>query len=389
MLSLTASLADHGVSEKRGFLPSADPLDRLSPNFDAWEEAAHGLPKLLMTDHVRERLEALPEFQLDLIFSEREFRRAMSLLSYLGHAYVWCGERPATHLPAKLAAPWHAVATRLGRPPVLSYASYSLDNWFRFDASRPPVLGNIGLLQNFLAGEDEEWFILVHVDIEYRAAPAIASLIGTQQAAIDGDVTTLKECLATIGDSLDGMYATMRRMTERCDPYIYYHRVRPYIHGWKNHPDLPDGLVYEGIEEYGETPQKFRGETGAQSAIVPCLDAVLGVYHEADELKTYLMEMREYMPPEHRGFLRRLESQPSVREFVKSSADAELRDRYDRCVSGVEEFRSLHLEYAAKFIFQQAQTDPKNPHAVGTGGTPFMKYLKKHRDETADTVIRG
>ena len=45
--------------------------------------------------------------------------------------------------------------------------------------------------------------------------------------------------------------------------------------------------------------------------------------------------------------------------------------------------RTLHLDYAGRYIFRQAQTDPKNPHAVGTGGTPFMQYLKKHRDETA------
>jgi hypothetical protein len=32
------------------------------------------------------------------------------------------------------------------------------------------------LLQNFLAGVDESWFRLVHVDIEARAAPAVAAL---------------------------------------------------------------------------------------------------------------------------------------------------------------------------------------------------------------------
>jgi indoleamine 2,3-dioxygenase len=60
-----------------------------------------------------------------------------------------------------------------------------------------------------------------------------------------------------------------------------------------------------------------------------------------------------------------------------------LTDVYNACVEGVESFRSLHLEYAARYIFSQAQTGEKNPHAVGTGGTPFMQYLKKHRDETA------
>jgi indoleamine 2,3-dioxygenase len=172
-------------------------------------------------------------------------------------------------------------------------------------------------------------------------------------------------------------------MPEWCDPYIYYHRVRPYIHGWKNHPDLPDGVVYEDVAAYAGEPQQFRGETGAQSAIVPALDAMLGIGHKDDMLRMYLMEMRTYMPPPHRVFIESLEARGSVRSFVRQSGHAKLIQAYNACVEGVERFRALHLEYAATYIFRQAQTDRKNPHAVGTGGTPFMDYLKKHRDETA------
>jgi len=383
MHSSTAPLADFQISDTRGFLPNTDPLDRLPSDFEPWETAAHGLPKLLMSDDVREHLAALPPFPLHKLANESELRRAMVVLSYIGHAYVWGGERPATVLPERIAVPWYAVATKLGRPPVLSYASYCLDNWYRFDGNREPELGNIGLIQNFLAGEDEEWFILIHVDIELAAAQAVTTLADSQQAALQNDVEGATRGLQRIGQSMQGMLETMRRMPERCDPYIYYHRVRPYIHGWKNHPDLPDGLIYEGVAEYEGRPQTFRGETGAQSAIVPSLDAVLGVYHEADDLKAYLIEMRDYMPPAHRAFIDHLESKPSVRDFVLKSGNQELQGAYDLCVHGLEQFRSIHLEFAAKYIFQQAQTDAKNPHAVGTGGTPFMRYLKKHRDETA------
>ncbi len=336
-----------------------------------------------MTDRLRATLSALPPFPANRIGTEAELRRAMALLSYLGHAYVWGGSQAADVLPARLAVPWHAVAGRLGRPPVLSYASYALDNWIRFDTAMEPELGNIALIQNFLGGEDEEWFILIHVDIERRAAPAIRRLPVAQELARERAHEKLTDELEGIAQALDGMVATMRRMPERCDPYIYYRRVRPYIHGWRNHPDLPNGLVYEGVEEYDGKPKQIRGETGAQSTIVPCLDAVLGVEHQEDILRTYLMEMREYMPSRHRAFLESLEAAGSIRSQVRKSKSPALIRVYDRCVALVEEFRSIHLQYAATYIHKQAQTDSKNPHAVGTGGTPFMRYLKKHRDETS------
>jgi indoleamine 2,3-dioxygenase len=55
---------------------------------------------------------------------------------------------------------------------------------------------------------------------------------------------------------------------------------------------------------------------------------------------------------------------------------------YDACLRWLEAFRSLHLEYAASYIHTQGG-GAANPSDVGTGGTPFMRYLAKHRDETA------
>ena len=385
---MQTSIAAFEISSERGFLPLQDPLMCLPKEFEPWESIAHCLPKLLVSDQVHRTIQELPPFPMEAIHDDRELERAMLLLSYLGHAYVWGGIQPQLKLPAVLAAPWYHVAERLGRPPVLSYSSYALHNYFRLDPSREIECGNLGLIQNFLGGIDEEWFILIHVEIERKAAPALAALHPCLDAAESRNAEQLEASLSQVASSLHAIYATLARMPEHCDPYIYYHRVRPYIHGWKNHPDIPEGVVYDGVQAYGGRPQQFRGETGAQSAIVPSLDAALGVRHKQDELSSYLREMRTYMPPAHRAFIETLEARTPMRAFVERAGRPGLTEAFNACVASLEAFRSLHLEYAAAYIFRQAQADAKNPHAVGTGGTPFMPYLKKHRDETAEFMVK-
>lgn len=373
------------VDRERGFLPSPDPLDRLPSAFASWEAIAHDLPKLLVAGIIRSVVERLPVLDAAPLKGDREYRRAMLVLSFLGHAYVWGGPEPVNRIPAGLAVPWYEVSQRLGRPPVLSYASYALDNWRRVDPDGPIELGNIVLRQNFLAGLDEEWFVLVHVAIEARAAPALTAIVRAQNAVVDDHPQELAEELALTAQALQKMHEILLRMPEACDPHIYYNRVRPYLHGWSNHPALPDGLIYEGVEAYGGKPQMFRGETGAQGSIVPSLDAALGIRHEEDLLHTYLMEMRDYMPPKHRAFIEAIEQGPSIRRYVLDQRKRcpSLCDAYNACIHWLELFRSTHLEYAERYIQKQSQRGAHNPVEVDTGGTPFIPYLKKHRDETA------
>jgi len=187
------------------------------------------------------------------------------------------------------------------------------------------------------------------------------------------------------------MIVTLRRMPEYCGPYIYYHRVRPYIHSGKNNPAVPDGVIYDGVGFYHGKPMQFRGETRAQSGIIPALDAVLGIAQERDELRTYLMEMRDYMPSGHRAFVEAVERQSAIRAFVSGAGAGHkpVVEFYNGCLASVEAFSSIHMEFAASYIFGQAQSACSNPDSVGTGGAPFMPYLKKHRDETAASQISG
>ncbi len=386
MSSTPVRLKDFGLSATRGYLPSQDPATSLESNIE-WDEMAIDLPKYFMGSDLRKRIEALPPFDLSNIEGPAQASRAMMILSYLGMAYQWVDTSPAEILPAKLAVPWFEVGQMVGRPPILSYASYALDNWYRFDDSASIACGNIALLQNFLGGQDEEWFILIHVDIEKRAGQALQAIEDGQAAVVAGDADALDEALKAMRESLQAMLDVLKRMPERCDPYVYFHRVRPYIFGWRNNPALPNGVVYEGVNAYRGEGMKFRGETGAQSAIVPALDAALGIEHERDELREYLMEMREYMPPEHVKFIEACEAGPSIREFVQQSGRSSAREIFNDCVELVADFRALHLEYAGTYIHAQAQKQASNPSAVGTGGTPFMAYLRKHRDETRQQAI--
>jgi indoleamine 2,3-dioxygenase len=382
-----AKIADFGITEEFGYLPSHAPAQVLSAGNEEWDQFGRDIPKLLMGTNFRSRVKALPEFNVSKLNGEAEIQRAMLILSYIGQSYQWSENSPATVMPANLAIPWHQVGKLVGRPPILSYQSYASDNWRRFDASAPIECGNIGLLQCFLGGQDEEWFILIHIEIERKAGKALKAIEDAQSAVSNNDADQLEVALTNLRSALAAMYEVLGRMPERCDPYIYFHRVRPYIFGWRNNPSLPDGVIYEGVDEYQGVGQKFRGETGAQSAIIPAMDAVLGIDHERDELREYLMEMRMYMPPRHVAFIEAVEAGPSVRNFVTTAKRPSLTAVFNDCVELVANFRAMHLEYAGTYIHAQAQATPGNPSAVGTGGTPFMTYLRKHRDETKEQTL--
>ena len=97
-------------------------------------------------------------------------------------------------------------------------------------------------------------------------------------------------------------------------------------------------------------------------------------------MRIFLVELRDYMPPDDRVFVEQLEQGPLIRRFVidQRHAAANLRDAYNFAIEKLTQFRALHIEYAARYILKPAQ----KTEAVGTGGTPFTFYLNKHKKET-------
>lgn len=384
-------LSDHDMSAERGFLCSYNAADVALPSeLAAPEQAARDLPRTMLTGRVRSYLKLLPVLDLKTFCadaSDPQLRSAMVRYSFMVQAYVWGEPDAPKSLPASLAVPIWALAKRLGQQPLLPYSAYVLDNWDRLDRAGPISLDNIWMIQNFLAGQDEAWFVLVHVAIEARAGEMLAEIPKLIEAVANGDTGAVEAGLARCNKVWDDVNAIFDRMPERCDPYIYFHRVRPYIHGWKDNPALADGLIYEGVAETGGRPQAFRGQTGSQSTIVPSMDALLGVGHAADPLRTFLDELHIYRPPAHRSFVDRVRAMSNLRPFVQASGNSNLRELYNTCIRSLARFRTRHLEYAASYIAKQHKDSAGNDTDVGTGGTPFMKYLKKHRDEAEQHLL--
>lgn len=384
-------LSTYGMSRERGYLSHYE-IDSITlpGDFAPVVEAAGNLSALLTTGRIRHWLDALPDPQIGewaVEAPEEEVRTAMVHYSFLVQAYVWGEDAPPAHLPANLARPMVAIADRLGQAPLLPYSSYVLDNWYRIDKSGAIDLNNIAMHQNFLGGMDENWFVLVHVAIEAEAGVLLdnaAKLVGVCRNGDEAEALTL---LTEMDAAWERIYAHFARMPERCDPYAYFHRVRPYIHGWANNPALNGGLVYEGIEKFGDKPQAFRGQTGSQSSIVPAMDALFQVGHSDDPLKSFLDELHAYRPVPHRRFIEDLAEQSTLRSFVSESGNAQLKEAFNACLEQSARFRTRHLEYAASYINKQAGSIAGNNPDVGTGGTPFMKYLKKHRDENRSQLV--
>jgi indoleamine 2,3-dioxygenase len=368
------NMQDFGLSAERGYLSSYE-IDSMSDIMTSGR-ARHWLRQVSYPDMATFLANA----------DDAQVRTAMVHYSFLVQAYVWGESEAPTTLPANLAIPICAIGEHLGLPPLLPYSGYVLDNWYRLDKAGGITLDNIGMYQNFFGGQDENWFVLVHVAIEAEAGRALEIATELVVASDNADAAAVERLLTEMNAVWDRINAHFDRMPERCDPYIYFQRVRPYIHGWKNNPAMPDGLIYEGVERFAGKPQAFRGQTGSQSSIVPAMDALFQVVHQSDPLRQFLDELHAYRPIPHRRFIEALQQKSHLRDFAKSQGSG-VRDAFNACVEQVARFRSRHLEYAASYINKQAPKDAGNDTDVGTGGTPFMKYLKKHRDENRAQTI--
>jgi indoleamine 2,3-dioxygenase len=358
----------------RGFLPSADPATAFpaASELTVLDEWGRDLASWLEDPGFRQRARELriPAFPAMSLQSAPQaaiplLRLYYLRLGFLASAYVnQVGEPPVQTLPRNIAQPLCRACSLLGRPPILSYDGYALYNWRRFDPQGPIALGNIDTLQNFVHLYDEHWFILVHVEIEAIAGEILEAIDRIAKAQPVRDDAAIDAALVEIADAVWRQVEVLRRIPEKMSPALYFRTFRPYIRFF-------EGVVYE---DASTRPMDFRGETGAQSSIVPTLVALLKIPHAKTQLTDHLAEMRRFMPPEHRAYIEWVEALPSIRDAVAA-------ETHDELIEALATFRSVHLGWARDYIDAHVD-DPR-----GTGGTPYMHWLQQLVDETRAHAI--
>ena len=328
------------------------------------DEIGRNLPSLLEDSGFRPYVRGLriPEWPEDRLRAETlpELRLYYVRLGFLASAYVnQVSEPRADTLPHNVAGPLCNACALLGRPPILSYDGYALYNWKRLDPNGPIALGNIDTLQNFVHLYDEHWFILVHVEIEAIGAQVLAGMDRAARGLVSRDAAEVSLALRDIASSVWRQVAVLRRIPEHMDPALYYQTFRPYIRFFEN-------VVYEGV---AQTAMNFRGETGAQSSLMPALIAFMKIPHRQSVLTDHLADMRRFMPLQHRQLIAELEALPPVRDLADPQA-------YNDVLEAMATFREVHYTWAQEYVHRWVE-DPR-----GTGGTPYMEWLRQLIDET-------
>ncbi|KHN94682.1 indoleamine 2,3-dioxygenase pyrrole 2,3-dioxygenase [Metarhizium album ARSEF 1941] len=415
------------------FLPASSPPTSLSDSYyEPWELIAQHLPTLIESNRIRDAVRDLAVLSTDGLVSEEEWRRAYVILAFIANAYIWGGEKPEqvsdqtlvlhdsldAHsvnldapqiLPPQITAPLLRVSSHLEVPPALTYAGANLWN-FSCSGSDFADLDSLTLPISFTGTESEAWFLLISVAMEAKAAGILQTMMAALDAVKTRDYHVITSALGELRGCIEGVGALLERMHEKCDPLVFYHKIRPLLAGSMNMEasGLPKGVFYDQGSGKGQWRQ-YRGGSNGQSSLIQFFDVVLGVEHHTHGKPgqpSYHAEVREYMPGPHRRFLVHAARMGSIRGLALAEPTTDeqrrLRDAYAAATQALSEFRNKHIRIVTRYIVLPSRQPwtggPRTNLAsssssrkselglVGTGGTELIPFLRTSRDETCEAA---
>ncbi|XP_077325832.1 indoleamine 2,3-dioxygenase 2 isoform X1 [Lithobates pipiens] len=430
------NLADCYVSEEHGFILQ-DPLDKLPDYYKPWMDIAEHLTVLIETKKLRDAVHQMPELDIQQLKGHRQKRLARTVLSHMVMAYVWQnGEtggvklnanrrekrrswisaateekytgldpvnavphRPSVQvlvvgkvLPRALAVPYHQISLALGLPLIMVHADLVLANWKKKDPLGPLTIENLSTIVSLPGGDNLQGFVLVTLLVEVAAIPAARAIIQAVKSVESDDKQTLIIALQDMECSINKMKEAFHLFYDYVDSDVFYSTIRLFLSGWKDNPNMPEGLIYEGVSE---KPLHFSGGSAAQSTIYHAFDELLGIQHRPDS-SDFLLKMRHYMPPAHVGFIKWVQEAPKLPAYVLKCEDTALLSIFNQCISALSELRSFHIRIVSKYVttagirarMKKNEVVNHEEQERGTGGSHVMTFLKSVRDTCKEGTLK-
>lgn len=360
-----------------GFLSKCQ-SKRLPSSFEPLESIAENLPTLMKEHQLRDKVHHLPLLTVNesSLLTEEDWQRAYSVVTFISQAYInQKGEGDlCTSLPKQLAIPWTAVSSHFGLPPSPNYAAFVLWNWCLKNPDKPLSTDNFEVALSFTGGKDEAGFYLIHMHIEFAAAPGIKAVVACIEAIKKDDEQEVIHCLKIVTDSISSITSILKETRDNCKPHVFFNELRVLFSGSK------EGIKYEGTSD--TSMRKYPGVSGIQSSVIPLFDIFLGIeLDEGNEAKKFLDEVRDHMPYNHRQFLSKMNEDYShfnLRAYIQQlhSSNSPLTKAYNSCVKELLVFRQEHFKVVTSFIFNQSE----GSITEGTGGSSIGSFLKKIKE---------
>ncbi|XP_044135134.1 indoleamine 2,3-dioxygenase 2 isoform X2 [Bufo gargarizans] len=359
-------------------------------------DIAEHLAELIEEKKLQGEVAKIPELDTQHLKGHRQLRLARVMLTHIIMGYVWQNGETAglKVLPRNLAVPFSNVSQILGLPLIIVHADLVLANWKRKDPTGPLTIENLSTIVSFPGGDNLQGFILVTLLVEVAAIPGVNAVIRTVSAVQEDDKQMLLSALQDLKQSITKMTAALQLTYDYVNSDVYYNTIRTFLSGWKDNPNMPEGMLYEGVSE---EPLHFSGGSAAQSSVYHALDELLGIQHQPDSAD-FLLRMRSYMPPAHNQFINWVREAPNLLEYVSRSEDPTLLSTFNQCISALTELRSLHIRIVSNYIItagararmkkNQTENWGQEQQERGTGGSQMMTFLKSVRDTCKEGIIK-
>ena len=377
------------VGTSNGFLPRQEPIvmnDLKELNHLLNEmpiTKVDGKPGLLANNQFAKTVKAsLPEYDLNKVNNEQHLMSLFRDYTFVASAYLleecdinqrqkgYYG-KGRSELPRNIAVPLSIIANKINQRPFMEYAqSYALYNYQKIDRQGNLDYSNLKLIRAFTNEPSEAGFILTHVAMVQYTPDLVLNICKVLDAVSINKRNALNAALVALNKVLVKINLEMETMWVASKPEDYK-RFRTFIFGTKNQSEMfPNGVIYRGVSN--DTPQYFRGESGANDSIIPSLDNLLEITKEMpnNPLTEILKDFRSYRPIGHNKWLQFVEETSrslKIREFA--SKDPYTALLYVDILDQVRDFRHRHWQFTKEYIIKYSN------HPVATGGSPIVTWL--------------